>query len=116
MSIYGNSKQLSQSYHNISNRKGSQSNPKSPSQKHHLAEGERKLNPNKNSFFNKAFNTNLLVENYAIKEQSQEELRYLTRIKALRKIEIFTKKVSGDLSAETMNRENIHELVIKVLI
>ena len=47
MSIYGNSKQLSQSYHNISNRKGSQSNPKSPSQKHHLAEGVRKLNPNK---------------------------------------------------------------------
>ena len=77
---------------------------------------KQKLNPNKNSFFNKAFNTNLLVENYAIKEQSQEELRYLARIKALRKIEIFSQKVGGDLSAETMNRENIHELVIKVLI
>jgi hypothetical protein len=75
-----------------------------------------KLNPffsiNKNSFFNKAFNTNLLVENYAIKERSQEELRYLARIKALRKIEIFAQKVGGDLSAETMNRENIRELVI----
>ena len=52
------------------------------------------------------------MENYAIKERSQEELRYLARVKALRKIEIFAQKVGGDLSAETMNKENIHELVI----
>ena len=47
MSIYGNSKQLSQSYHNISNRKGSQSIPKSPSEKHLRTEGIRKINPDK---------------------------------------------------------------------
>jgi hypothetical protein len=52
------------------------------------------------------------VENYSIVERSQEELRYLARIKALRKIELFAQKVGSDLSSETMKKDNIHELVI----
>jgi hypothetical protein len=55
------------------------------------------------------------VENYSIVERSQEELRYLARIKALRKIELFAQKVGSDLSSETMKKDNIHELVILFL-
>jgi hypothetical protein len=47
LSIYGNSKQLSQSFINISNRQGSKSNPKSPSAKPHKEYPAQKINPNK---------------------------------------------------------------------
>ena len=51
------------------------------------------------------------MENYAIKERSQEELKYLERIKALRKIELFSQKTSRELTTELMRKENVHELV-----
>ena len=59
----------------------------------------------------KAFNTNLLVENYAIKERTAQEIKTLGRIKALRKIELFFQKTSRELSGELMKKENVHELV-----
>ena len=59
----------------------------------------------------KAFNNNLLVENYPIKERSAEEIKKLARIKALRRMEIFSRKIGGDLSGEILKKDNIRELV-----
>jgi hypothetical protein len=59
-----------------------------------------------------AFNSNLLVENYAIREREKEELKYLERVKAMRKIELAAQKTRSELTSEIMKRENIGELVI----
>jgi hypothetical protein len=61
--------------------------------------------------YSKAFNTNLLVENYPIKERSKEETQFLEKVKLLRKIEIATKKTSADLSLEIMKNDNVKEMV-----
>lgn len=52
-----------------------------------------------------------MVENYALKERTQDELRLLERVKMNRRIEIHAQKTRAELTAEIMKRDNIHELV-----
>lgn len=57
-----------------------------------------------------AFNTNLLVENYSIKERDRDELEYLERVKLIRRIEMLAQKTRSELTQEIMKKENIGEL------
>lgn len=58
-----------------------------------------------------AFNNNLLVENYALKERSREETGNLERCKMLRRIELASQKARAELTSEIMKRDNINDLV-----
>lgn len=58
-----------------------------------------------------AFNSNLLVENYALKERSREEMLRLERVQMIRKIEIDAQKVRNELCYDLMKKDNITELV-----
>jgi WD40 repeat protein len=57
-----------------------------------------------------AFNSNLLVENYALKEQNRQEIEHLERIKLIRRIELATQKVRNELTHDILKRDNINEL------
>lgn len=58
-----------------------------------------------------AFNTNLLVENYALKERTRNELNFLERVKTLRRIEINAQKVRNEVTADLMKNSNVIDLV-----
>ncbi|CAF0746511.1 unnamed protein product [Brachionus calyciflorus] len=57
-----------------------------------------------------AFNSNLLVENYSLKERTQEELKSLERVKMIRRIELMAQKTRSELTVDLMKRDNITEL------
>lgn len=58
-----------------------------------------------------AFNVNLLVENYPLKERSREEIALVERVQMLRKIEIGAQKMKNELCYDMMKKDNITELV-----
>lgn len=60
----------------------------------------------------KAFNSNLLVENYPLRERAQEDLSILERFKKIRRIELMAQKTRRELTNEQMKKDNITELVI----
>ncbi len=55
-------------------------------------------------------NSNLLVENYPLKERPREKLEYLERVKLLRKIELNAQKTRHELTHELMKKDNISEI------
>jgi hypothetical protein len=59
-----------------------------------------------------AFNGNLLVENYPLREKSKEQTARLEHIEMLRRIELSAQKTRNELTGEAMRRENINEIVI----
>ena len=59
-----------------------------------------------------AFNSNLLVENYGLKERTREETLMLERVQMIRKIEIDAQKVRNELCYDLMKKDNITDLVI----
>lgn len=64
-------------------------------------------------FKQKAFNSNFLVENYALKDRKKDELDLLERVKMLRRIELSAQKTRNQLIAEQMRRDNVGQLVSK---
>jgi hypothetical protein len=58
-----------------------------------------------------AFNTNLLVENYALKERTRNEISFLERVKTIRRIEISAQKVRNEVAGDLMKNSNVTDLV-----
>ena len=53
----------------------------------------------------------MLVENYALKERSREELNFLERIQTMRRIEMSAQKTRNELCYDLMKKDNIQEFV-----
>lgn len=58
-----------------------------------------------------AFNTNLLVENYALKERTRNEISFLERVKTIRRIEINAQKIRNEVTGDLMKKDNVVDLV-----
>ena len=58
-----------------------------------------------------AFNTNLLVENYALKERTRNEINFLERVKTIRRIEISAQRARNEIAGDLMKNSNVTDLV-----